>query len=588
MNRRRLAAAAAAVLVVSLAPSGLATAAPSWTYQGTGTALDTAPATGGAARVAGPATTGPTTTATTAAISPVWLSRINEARAQFGVPAVTESAALTAGAQRHAAYMVTNTTTTHTENPALPGYTAAGAAAGPASIIASRYGTPAGYMTAWLSSPFDLMDLTDPRLTQVGVGYQVGNGGDSAAIDVRRALTASMPTTGWPRSYPRGSTTVTTLNPDGLDPDPLLGCPAPTGAWYGPPVLIDFGPAATITSPVGQLTQNGWTVPFCLQTRATYTAFAATVGDAGQAASATRAASRMAGKVLVIPLRPLLASSAYNFTLRSSAGSASVAFFTPVAATGVKGDQNGDRRADIMAIDAAGQLNFHGVRKNGTAIDPAFRPGARYAVNWMSPVADLNGDGRSELVVRRTDGSLWLYQGRGVGYFEAGVQIGRGFGALDNLTVMDDFTGDRMPELMARTGGGDLLYWRFTGAGSWLGSGGLLATGFWHSAIGLITSPGDFSGDGRPDLIATVRSTGVLRYYTMTRTGTVARPQVIGQGWGPYNRIFSPGDVSGDGIGDIIGRRGDGALFAFHANGAGGLKLAVQLGTGWDAGRVLG
>ena len=41
---------------------------------------------------------------------------------------------------------------------------------------------------------------------------------------------------------------------------------------------------------------------------------------------------------------------------------------------------------------------------------------------------DWNGDGRTDLLARKADGSLWLYPGNGSGGFLSPSQVGNGWG----------------------------------------------------------------------------------------------------------------------------------------------------------------
>lgn len=96
-------------------------------------------------------------------------------------------------------------------------------------------------------------------------------------------------------------------------------------------------------------------------------------------------------------------------------------------------------------------------------------------------------------------------------------------------------------------------------------------------------SPGDFSGDGIPDIIAR-RSTGELRLYEGNGTGGQRTPTTIGTGWNVMNAILSTGgDFNGDGKGDVLARRTDtGALWLYPGNGTRGWLQWKQISTGWD------
>jgi hypothetical protein len=59
--------------------------------------------------------------------------------------------------------------------------------------------------------------------------------------------------------------------------------------------------------------------------------------------------------------------------------------------------------------------------------------------------------------------------------------------------------------------------------------------------------------------------------------------QKIGSGWQGFNLVFSPGDFTGDGKADLLGRQPSGASYLYRGNGAGGFSGAGQkIGSGWQ------
>src|SRR6478672_6662858 len=103
------------------------------------------------------------------------------------------------------------------------------------------------------------------------------------------------------------------------------------------------------------------------------------------------------------------------------------------------------------------------------------------------------------------------------------------------------------------------------------------------TATTAVSTAVDFSGDGRPDLIART-PTGVLYLYRGNAAGGFLTARaVIGSGWQVYDHIFSPGDFSGDGHADLIARTPTGTLYLYRGNGAGGfLGSRTVIGSGWQ------
>jgi resuscitation-promoting factor RpfA len=95
-----------------------------------------------------------------------------------------------------------------------------------------------------------------------------------------------------------------------------------------------------------------------------------------------------------------------------------------------------------------------------------------------------------------------------------------------------------------------------------------------------LTSVGDQTGDGIPDIVTVERATGHLYRYAGPDFNGATRVQ-IGTGWNIYDSITAVGDQNGDGTTDIVAVDPRGELFRYSGPGyAVGSK--VQVGTGWD------
>lgn len=62
----------------------------------------------------------------------------------------------------------------------------------------------------------------------------------------------------------------------------------------------------------------------------------------------------------------------------------------------------------------------------------------------------------------------------------------------------------------------------------------------------------------------------------------------VGYGWGPYNRIFSPGNLGGAPGYDVLGRDAAGVLWLYLGYGDGTFTSRIRVGDGWNYTQILG
>ncbi|CAL9479398.1 hypothetical protein SUDANB58_03024 [Streptomyces sp. enrichment culture] len=192
---------------------------------------------------------------------------------------------------------------------------------------------------------------------------------------------------------------------------------------------------------------------------------------------------------------------------------------------------------------------------------------------------DMNGDRKADVLVRDKAGHLWFLRGDNTGKL---VGTG-GWNAMNALVRHGDFSGDGREDLVAREAStGRLWLYPGTGTGS-LGTRKLIGTGGWNG-MSRITGVGDLSGDGRSDLVAVEKSTGRLWLYPGTSAGTLGSRKLIGTGgWNAMNALVGTGDANGDGRPDVHAREASTGRLWFYPGRTGALGSRVLAGTGgWN------
>ncbi len=200
----------------------------------------------------------------------------------------------------------------------------------------------------------------------------------------------------------------------------------------------------------------------------------------------------------------------------------------------------------------------------------------------VSP-GDWTGDGISDVIGVTPAGDVYLYRGDGQGHFAPGRSvIGSGWGSFTDLVAPGDWNGDGHPDLLARKANGQM--WLIPGNGSGgFASAPTVIGGGWQMFSELIT-PGDLTGDGKVDLLGRTPA-GKLYLYTGTgKSGPGCLPgRLIGAGWQMYNTVFSSGDITGDGKPDLIGRTAGNASYVYAGNGQGNVVSRRSLTAPWGA-----
>lgn len=252
-------------------------------------------------------------------------------------------------------------------------------------------------------------------------------------------------------------------------------------------------------------------------------------------------------------------------------------------------DLSRDGRADLFARTSAGvDYSFN---SNGVGFAGKYAVSGSYSGYNLVVQTDLNQDGLQDFVARKTsNGELyWIRRTLSSTTYSA-VRIATGYGSYRAILAPGDVTGDRKPDVVGVSSSGVPVVLPGNGNGT-VGTAKVVGSGY--SRFNAVRGHGDFTNDGRTDLVARESSSGAL--YLIPGTGSASAPfgtpVRVAEGWSSYNAIASLGDVSGDGIADLVTRKSDGTLQLHRGTGQSGtgmLRAPIQAGTGFGGFNLFG
>ncbi|MGN9763671.1 FG-GAP-like repeat-containing protein [Micromonospora sp. SD12] len=199
-------------------------------------------------------------------------------------------------------------------------------------------------------------------------------------------------------------------------------------------------------------------------------------------------------------------------------------------------------------------------------------------------LGDWTGDCRSDALAQLADGRLRAYRSSGdlsgtAPLFPSPYRyVGTNWGGANRPRALTgDFTGDGRADIIAQSGDGTLTAWESTGDLSadyrlFAGASAIVGTAFVSGSIPRLI-PGDFNGDGRTDLLGQLLN-GTLRVWTSTGDLSAdarmfaGATRDVGTGFTTtaVPRILT-GDFNGDGMTDLIAQYADGTMKGYPSSG---------------------
>ncbi|MCL1897259.1 MAG: VCBS repeat-containing protein, partial [Micrococcales bacterium] len=165
------------------------------------------------------------------------------------------------------------------------------------------------------------------------------------------------------------------------------------------------------------------------------------------------------------------------------------------------------------------------------------------------------------------------------GFWADDVVPGRTLPTMDQIVLSPSLTKSKYGSVVAVTQFGELLYYPWLKGGK-LGKETTLS--YWEYGM-TFYAPGDWNKDGHNDLITIEQTTGDMNlYFDFDQTGASHYINQIGNGWRGY-RVIPCGDLTGDGNPDLLAiKESTGDLFLYAGDGQGGFKYPYpKVGYGW-------
>jgi large repetitive protein len=223
----------------------------------------------------------------------------------------------------------------------------------------------------------------------------------------------------------------------------------------------------------------------------------------------------------------------------------------------VRNDFDGDRKSDILWRKNDGTVALW--QMNGSTVTTGSYVTPTLDSTWkIASTADFNGDSKADILWRNDNGTnaLWTMNGSAI--------VGGGYlPTLDStwkVASTADFDGDKKADLLWRKDDGTTALWKMDGAT--VVSGGYLPT---LDSTWKVASSGDFDGDAKADILWR-NDDGTTALWKMNGSTIVSGSYLptLDSTW----KVASSADFNGDGKTDLLWRKDDGTTALWTMNGS--------------------
>lgn len=211
--------------------------------------------------------------------------------------------------------------------------------------------------------------------------------------------------------------------------------------------------------------------------------------------------------------------------------------------------------SDLLSVNEYGQL-LNSPSLGGRSYGAPVVIGGGFASALQVFLTDWDRDGVYDVLAQWSDGRVTLHAGLAAGGFRPAVTLGQSGWAGMTAAVGQWCSTNRLPQLMALDGSGNLWLYQNPGLGD-LSQRTLVGTGIAATRLSMV----DFDADGFQDLLALQANGDVLLY----RGAGVPAPRsearrVVASGWSDVTAVRSLRDVTGLNSTGLALRRGGDAV----------------------------